>query len=756
MRLRLPASSPSTRRLWGLARAESRRTFSMLVSANYFDVLAVPLLQGRAFTAEEDRPAQNAPVVVATYAFWKRTGFDPALLGKTIRINERPFTVVGITPQGFTGTMTVFGPELFFPLGVFDSLSNDFGGETARTLARADAYNLFLVARMQTAVSMSAAAQALGLLGQSLAHAFPAEHAHQSLSLTAVPRFGTSASPRDESVLTTLSVVLLGMTAAVLLTVCLNLASMLLARGRGRRREFAIRLAVGSSRGRIVRQLLIEGLLLSLAGGMLGVALGSYGIDWLVASLARMLPITLLLEGTVSPALVGATVFFCTLATLCFALGPALEHSRADILPSLKAQTGDDPAPRSSRFLPRNPLVAAQVALSLSLLIAAGLFVRMAYGAASVDLGFHADDTVLAEVDARLGGLDEARSLDVYGQIEQRLAALPGVTAASVGALVPLGTVNMRKMVRRAGVNPPPGGQPTTPEQGQAFVTPWNAIGAAYFDTMGIALLRGRAFASSETYGKGSPLVAIVDDTLARNLWPNGDVLGQRLQWAPDDNDSPAGPAIEVVGIVAATRRELFETVPRGSVYVPLAQGFMSNVSFHVRPSAASDRLVDAVRREIRAVAPGLPLFSVRTFKAHVAGSPEYWALTMCSSMFAFFGSLAMVVALVGIYGVTSHAVARRTREIGVRMAIGAEPRSVLRMILGESLTTTICGIALGWVLGIGVGQALASLFVDLAPFDGWTFSMVPLGFVLAAIGATWMPARRATLVNPVTALRSE
>jgi predicted permease len=443
-------------------------------------------------------------------------------------------------------------------------------------------------------------------------------------------------------------------------------------------------------------------------------------------------------------------VFFCVVATLCFALGPALEHSRADILPSLKAQTGDDPAPPTSRFLPRNPLVAAQIALSLSLLIAAGLFVRMAYGAASVDLGFRADDTVLAEVDGRLGGLDDRRSLDVYAQLEQRLAALPGVRSASVGALVPLGTVNMRKMVRRAGVNPPPGGRPTTPEQGQEFATPWNAIGAAYFDTMGIALLQGRAFTTSEAYRKGSPLIAIIDETLARRLWPAGGALGQRLQWAPDDL-TPAGPPIEVVGIVAATERELFESVPRGAVYVPLAQGFTSNVYFHVRPIAPSDTLVDAVRREIRAVAPGLPLFSVRTFRAHIASSPEYWALTM-----SFFGALAMVVALVGIYGVTAYGVARRTREIGVRMAIGAEPGSVLRLILRESVATTLCGIAAGWVLGIGEGQALASLFVDMAPFDGWTFSLVPAGFVLAALGATWIPARRATLVNPVTALRSE
>ena len=242
---------------------DSRRSFSAVVSANYFEVLGVPLLEGRTFTAEEDRPGQDIPVVVASYAHWKRAGFDPALLGKTIRVNEREFTVVGITPQGFTGTMSVFGAELFFPLGVFHTLANDFTGDAARSLQRVDAYNLFLVGRVKDGVEMSAASVGLGLLGQGVARAFP-EYEHHVLSLGPLPKFGTSTSPLDESVLATLGAVMMGMTGAVLLTVCLNLASMLLARGRARRKEFAIRLALGGGRTRIVRQLLIEGFVLSL------------------------------------------------------------------------------------------------------------------------------------------------------------------------------------------------------------------------------------------------------------------------------------------------------------------------------------------------------------------------------------------------------------------------------------------------------------------------------------------------------------
>lgn len=735
---------------------ESRRAFSAIVSANHFDVLGVPVAQGRGFTAEESRPGQNIPVVVATYTYWKRTGLDPALVGKTIRINERPYTIVGITPPGFTGTMTVFGPELFFPLGVFASLSNDLPGLAAGALDRADAYNLVLVARLKEGLGLPAASQGATLVGQGLARAFPAEHQHQEVSIAALPRFGTSTSPPDQSVLVTLGAMMLGMTGAVLLTVCLNLASMLFARSRARRKEFAVRFALGGTRSRIIGQLLTEGLLLSLAGGALGVVLGRYGIDALLSSAARVIPITIAIDTAVMPALVGGAVLFCLFATIAFALGPALKHTRADILTDLKALPGDDPAPRRWRGLPRNPLVAAQVSLSLCLLIAAGLFLRMAVGAASTDLGYRADDTVLAEVDGRMGGFDEAQSLNVYQTIEERLSSLPGIQSASIGAIVPLGAISISKDVQRAGVPSLRGSAPTTPEAGQAFTAPWNAVGTSYFDAMGVRLLQGRRFSPTEVYGNGAPRVAILDEPLARRLWPDGNVLGQRIQWGDEEEGSAKAAPMEVVGIVAATRMQLFEREPRGAVFVPFGQEFTSNAFFHVRPARREDGLIDAVRREVRLAAPSVPLFGVRGFDDHVAGSAEYWALSLSTSAFAFFGGLAMVVALVGIYGVTAYAVARRTREIGVRMAVGARPAAVLRLIIGENLATVAGGVALGWLLGIGIGRLMARVFVDFSPFDAWTFTLVPFGLVVASLVATWLPARRATMVNPVTALRTE
>jgi hypothetical protein len=272
---------------------------------------------------------------------------------------------------------------------------------------------------------------------------------------------------------------------------------------------------------------------------------------------------------------------------------------------------------------------------------------------------------------------------------------------------------------------------------------------------MGIPLLRGRAFTESESYVEGARRVVILDEALARRLWPEDEALGQFVEFVTNDPvDQPV--AMEVVGIVASTHWRLFEKEFRGSVYVPFAQGARSNAYFHVRPALEHTDFTAAVRQQIRDAAPGLPLFSAQTFASHMDNALEYWALQVTAALFAGFGVMAMLVALVGIYGVLSYAVARRTREIGIRMAVGATASGVVRMIVGEGLMVTIAGVAIGWVLGIGVGQVLGSIFVDVSAFDLLVFTAVPLSFVAAALFASWLPARRATRVNPVSALRAD
>ena len=337
--------------------------------------------------------------------------------------------------------------------------------------------------------------------------------------MAALPRFSTGTRPADETALTTVSLLFLGMTAAVLAIVCLNLASMLMARGQARKREFAIRLALGGGRGRIVRQLLTEGLVLAGAGSVLGVAAGAFASDALIASLASRLPVSIAVDTVAWPAMTAGAVVFSVLATLLFALGPALRHSRGDLVTDLKRAAGEDARGRRFRLLPRHPLVSLQIALSLALLIASGLFLRMARQASQVDLGVRADATVLAEVDAGLAGYDEARGLDTYARVEERLRALPGVEAAAVGVTVPFGTVGLGRSVTRAGA----------PESEAPFNARWNAVGASYFAAMGIPVKGGRTFTDVEARLAGAPPVAVVDEVLARSVFPSGDALGQTI-----------------------------------------------------------------------------------------------------------------------------------------------------------------------------------------------------------------------------------
>jgi predicted permease len=537
-------------------------------------------------------------------------------------------------------------------------------------------------------------------------------------------------------------VLLLGLTSCVLLVVCLNLASLLLARGQARRKELAIRRALGGGRARIVRQLVTEGLVLAGAGGLLGVLLAAWSTDLLVGTVQTLLPVTLFFEPA-SPAVFVATTGFCILATFFFALGPALRLSRGDLVRDLGRSAGEDPRESGrSRFLPRHPLVAAQLGLSLGLLIAAGLFVRFVGQAASVHDAFDAEDTLIVEVDGGFAGYDETRGLDSYRRVLERLAALPGVKSAGIAAVAPYGLTDVSKEVQRAGLDT---------KQPRAFAQ-WNAVGADYFAALGLPLRRGRAFTTVEAGWSGAPRVAIVDEALARKLWPEGDALGQRIRIARTAE-------VEIVGIAAASRGA-FEKEPRGGVFVPFAQGFTSNAYFHVRPQvqgeASVQALVEPVRRALQAAAPGLPVLEVRSFRQHMRASAGLWALRTSALLFSVFGVLTMLVALVGVYGVQAYAVSRRTREIGIRIALGARPAEVRGLILREGLATALAGVALGLCVGAAVGRLQAAVIVDVRAFDPLAFGMAAALLLGAAALASFLPARRATRIEPLVALRSE
>ncbi len=757
----------------------SRRAFAAVVSSNYFETFEVPLVRGRAFLPEEERPGSAPAVVIASHLYWKKRGFDPGLVGSVIRINERPYTVVGIAPEHFSGTAMLFGPELYLPLGCYDQIAHASRAEARRSLERRDAYELYVVGRLKPGVTAAAAAAVLEAVAVNLEQAYPAQQRDQTLLLRPLPRMSISTTPADEGGLATLGATLSGLAAMVLLIACMNLANMLLARGLARRREIAIRLAVGGSRGRIIRQLVTEGIVLSLAGGGLGFLIGLASTDLLAASLATHMPVALFLRGGADPIVFVATLGFCALATLLFALGPALRLARADLVTDLKEKAGEDPAGWRHRWVPRNPLVAAQIALSLALLTAAGLFIRAALEAGNVETGFAADSTLLVEMDASLGGYDQARSLELYRAAGDRLSALPGVRSASIAATVPFGLFSINRPVQRAGAAPAPDSHPATAAEGLAFNARWNGVGADYFTTMGLPLLRGRAFSKAEAEMTGAPPVAIVDEALARRLWPEGDALGQRFQWAEPGVPTEAGggsgtmgassnvgrrdddpESVEIVGIVPATRWELFERRAGGVVYVPFAQDPQSNVFFHVRatsPGAGGETATgELVRRQLRAAAPGVPVFAVETFGQHLDGSPQLWVVRAAAAMVLVFAAVALALAVVGVYGVMAYSVARRTREIGIRSALGAAPGEVLGMVMRSGLVMTLGGAIPGLVVAFGLGRVLAGMLFEVSPSDPVAFTVAPTVLAAAALLACWLPARRAARVDPVQALRHE
>ncbi|HWA28931.1 MAG TPA: ADOP family duplicated permease [Lacunisphaera sp.] len=738
-----------------------RRAFGDIVSANFFSVLGVNPVRGRFFTAEEEKPGAAAPVVVVSHQYWRNRGARDDLVGSELRINGRPYTIVGVTPENFSGTMMLVGPEFYFPLGAFDVLLNDFETvDQRRSLEQPGTFRLLLLGRLRRGVTPESARASLAGLSAALRERYPVENKDQVLAIAPLPRFGTSPRPMEDGGLGLFGGVLIALTAAVLLIICLNLAGLILARGHSRRREIAIRLAMGGGRGRIVRQLLVEGFVLSLGGGIVGLLLAFAATKLILSALAERVPVAIFFPGVASGPAVIAMLLFCGFATLCCALGPAVKLSRTDVLADLKLQAGEDHVPRRRAWLPRYPLVVAQLSLSLALVIAAGLFVRMVQTATAVDIGYRADDTIIAEVDASLGGHGETRTRELYQNLERRLAALPGAGAASIGVIIPHSTIDINRPVQRAGFMLDPEAKPATAAEGRFFYVPWNAVGADYFRAMGLPMLRGRAFTRAETEDRDSPLVAVIDEALARKLWPDGDALGQQIQIPPRAGDAPSDrpKPLEVVGIVANVHNDYFEDEFRGAIYVPFAQGFMSNVHFHVRPAPgiAPDALIDGVRRELREGAPGVPVFKVQTFRQHLETSLEFWAMRLCSFLFLAFGGTAMLIAVVGVYGAKSYAVSRRTREIGIRLALGAEAERVRNLILREGLSLTLTGLGFGLLLGLGVGRLLATVFVDFNGFDVLPYAVAALTLFVAAMVACWVPARRATRVNPLEALRAE
>ncbi len=732
---------------------ETRRSLAALVSSNYFDTLGVRLAAGRTFTADEERPGAGVPVAIATYARWQKEQLDPAFVGRIIRINARDFTVVGIAPEGFTGTMALVSADVYLPLGVFDTVVSRRPGVGfvggGQSLADRSNHGLAVAGRLKPGLTDAFVSARLEVLSRQLEAAYPAENKDQVLSVTPLSRISTSPTPNSDAALGTLSALLLGLSGVVLVIACLNVANMLLARGAARSKELAVRLALGARRARIVRQLLTEGILLAAGGAGLGLVLSYWATRALATSLMSAFPYNLTLDATPDIRVLAATLGFAGLSTIAFGLGPALRLSRRDLVADLKDR-GSDGASTGRRFGARNLMVIGQVALSLGLLTAGGIFARTAITASGGNPGYSYDRVLLASLDNSLGGFDETRGRAIYGVVLDRVRSLPGVATVSMTSTLPFGDTQQSAAMERVGVS---GKEP-------ARARTYRVIGADHFAALGLEMVRGREFTRAEEESASAPRVAIIDEALARRLFEDEDPIGQMIRVAetPGDPESTRGEPMQIVGIAPPLIEELLDRAPVPHVYVPFGRQYRAGMHLEVRlePGASELASIEALRAAIRATEPRLPVLTLSTMQAFHDKGLELWALKTGAQLFTALGGLALLLAVVGVYGVKSYIVSQRTREIGIRMALGASARDVVRLVLRDGFFLTGAGVALGVPLAILVSFALAAVFVDVGGFDGLVVSVATIVLAVAATIASAVPARRASQVEPLRALQGD
>ena len=740
---------------------EMRRSFAFLTSENYFSLMGVQPFRGRFYSAEECKPNATVPVVVASYGFWKRNGGRNDFVGSTLQINGQPYTVIGISPEGFCGASALIAPDIWVPFGIRSQLGSAFGdSETMHDLANPKNYCLNLVGRMRSGLTIDSAKSRLPVVSQRFNAIQTDAEFTREVQIQKPTRFSLSTSPEDDGPVTLIGTLLVAMAGAVLLIACLNLANMLLARGTSRAKEIALRLALGASRWRIVRQLLVEGSLLAVCGGAVGLVLSVWCNNLLLHSLATLLnnvSFSFIIDLTPNLALLAVTFLFCLVATTLFSLGPALKASRADLVNDLKQQVGE-PARigRFSRFFaPRHISVMAQIALSLILLFAAGLFFHGALKAAGLNPGFVAAGDLVTEMDFTLVKKEPADARREVFNILQRARELPGVRAVGVGTMLPYGnfTNTRRIMSTKATLST----DPKAPDPGASAL--YTATTPGYFDAIGVKILRGRDFTQAECENKNGRRIAILDEEMAKKLFPNEEPIGQHIRYTIPPKDG-APNDMEVVGIVGTHRHDVQNDTTLTRLFVPFAQGYLGNIFLHLRLNT-QDRyavagMTSTLRSTLRDIDPDLPIIGMAPWVDLMEKSVGLWIVRLGATLFGAFGGIALLLAVVGVYGVKAYAVACRTREIGIRMALGAHRKDVFALIMRQGALQTALAVTVGLLLSLAVGRVLSGILYQVSPSDPFALLTASAMLAAAALLACFLPARRATRVNPITALRTE
>lgn len=713
------------------------RTSGLMVNGNYFDLLGLKAAYGRLFQPEDDRPGAN-PTVVISHSLWQRRfGGDPSILGKTVFLRSNSFTIIGITPETFTGTDLGHAPEIFVPFQMYTLIGFEQGLTNNRS-----ARQFSIIGRLKPGVAPGGAQASLAMLSHQLSGAYPDEWRDRNKEPRKISVIGESYArvrPQVRRNLTALAGLFTVVVALVLLIACSNVSNMLLARATARQKEMAVRTALGASRKRLIRQLLTESLQLSLFGSILGILVAPICISLIVAAFLPPTATGIPIDIGINQRVILLTLGIGLITGLIFGIVPALRASRSDLLLAMKddampAQTG----PRKLSF--RNVVVITQIAVSLLLLIVAGLFIRSLQKAYQVDLGYNINNVLTVRPDAEfIEGRDTARQLTFYNQVLERVRTLPGVEAASFADMVPSGGGLRRTTISLENY---------TPKAGENMDVLWGIIATDYFRTMGMTLISGREFTDRDK--EGSQRVAVINETMARQYWPGENPLGMKITLG----GSKKGP-LEIVGVVKDAVPYIYQTTPAPFFYLAMPQNSTpGGMALHVRTKGDAIAMLPPIRGEIDSLGQKVTLRGVKTLVDYVDES--LLMLRMASVLTALFGILALVLALVGVFSLINYSTTRRTHEIGIRLALGAQRIDILKMIMKEGLFIVGVGVVIGLLVAFASGRLIASMMFGNSGTDFSIYLALPVLLIAIAMVACLIPAYRATKVDPNEALRYE
>ncbi len=703
----------------------------MLVSANVFRVLDVEPHVGRGFRPDEGEVAGRDPVMVLGSGFWKQEfGNDPSVIGRHVHVNGVELTIVGVAPESFTGMDTFVRPDFYIPLSMAPRIE---ATAEHKLLEDRDDRELNVKGRLKPGVTIQQARAEIGLFAKNLEREYPKLNRNRGAAVYTQLELRKLNDTGD----TSLSLTLVVLALAVLLVACTNVGGLLLTRAKTRTREIAVRLAIGAGRFRLIRLLFTESLMITLVGGAMGLLVGLAGIKFIGRyKVPTELPITFSVHLDRRALLVSLLITFLS-AVLC-GLAPAIQSTRMNLVNGLK--TSDVDVPGRKRAWGRKMLVIAQVSASLMLLTTSYVMVRGFQSAWSQGVGFSKDHLLMAGFDPRLLQYDQARTHHFYEQLVQRAAATPGVQSATVTENIPLGNDNFPDLVFV------PEGF-AMPRDREAFTSTRDIVDPGYFSTMGVAILRGRGFRQTDL--ADAPRVAVVNEQFAKHYWPGQDAVGKRMHL-----ESRGGTPVEIVGIAQTIKYQWIAEAPMDFVYLPLAQNPAPRMTLLLRSSGDARQLVGPLRDVVRSLDPYQPILDMRTYDDYY-DNRAVQAPRLMIQLVSCMGLIGLMLALAGLYGLIAYNVNRRTREIGIRMAIGAGRGEVLRLVMNQGIVLVAIGTVIGLAMGLGVERLLGSMF-GAPKTDVVAYVVVVPALFLVTMLAAYLPAYRASRIEPTKALRYE